>query len=186
MLQDMKKSKPPYNQNAVIRGALRRAFARSPYVLEKMQESRREVPRYNKDGTRAKKNWVQRQCEVCQNWVGSTKITIDHISPVVSVDNGFQDWNVYIDRLWCNTLGKANLQRICDECHDKKTAKERFERMYTREENQLLRLSSKGTKLEDRRAFLKKFTKKRLDKFPYPQTFKDLINAMRTACGMKV
>lgn len=127
------KKKPPYNQNAAIRGALRRAFARSPVVQEKMSESRREVPRYLKDGTRAKKDWVQRQCEVCKQWVGSTKLAIDHVDPVISVQDGFQDWNVFIARLWCD---KSNLQRICDTCHDNKTKQERISRLlkqYTEE-----------------------------------------------------
>ncbi len=178
------KKKPPYNQNAVIRGALRRAFARSPLVVEKMQESRREVPRFNKDGTRAKKNWVQRQCEVCQNWVGSTKITIDHIDPVISVDDGFQDWNEFVARLWCD---KSNLQRICDDCHDKKTAKERFERMYHNELTLLNDLTSgTGAPKDTVKKFVKKFTKKRIEKFPYPQEFKDRIRNLRRFVGMKV
>lgn len=104
-----------------------------------MQESRREVPRYNKDGSRHKKDSVQRQCEVCQNWVGSTKIAVDHIDPVIPVTghavqtNGDQDWNEFVSRLWC---AYANLQRICDECHDKKTYAERIDRLtkqYTKE-----------------------------------------------------
>jgi len=127
------KKKPPYNQNSVIRGALRRAFARSPLVQEIMAASRREVPRYRKDGSLAKKPAVQRQCEVCGAWVGSTKIVVDHREPVVSVDDGFNDWNEFIARLWCD---KANLQRICDPCHDKKTGAERIARLtkkYTEE-----------------------------------------------------
>lgn len=120
------KKKPKYNQNSVIRGALRRAFARSPTVQEVMQASRREVPRYKADGTRHKKNWVQRQCEVCDQWVPSSKMAVDHINPVVSVDDGFNDWNEFIARLWCD---KKNLQRICDDCHDKKTASERIARL---------------------------------------------------------
>lgn len=142
------KKKPKYNQNSAIRGALRRAFARSPLVQEKMAESRREVPKYNKDGSLAKKPSVQRQCEVCLNWVGSTKIAIDHIDPVIpvtghaTVENGRQDWNEFIDRLWCNDGGKANLQRICDSCHDSKTASERIERLtkqYTEELDEIER-----------------------------------------------
>lgn len=121
----MAKKPTKYNQNAVIRGALRRAFARSPLVQQKMAESRREVPRYNKDGSRSKKDAVQRQCEVCKSWVGSTKIAVDHINPVVSVDDGFQDWNEFVDRLWCDI---KNLQRICDTCHDVKTNIERTTR----------------------------------------------------------
>lgn len=122
----MAKKKPKYNPNSVIRGALRRAFARSPMVQEVMNESRREVPRYKQDGTRHKKNWVQRQCQVCNNWESSSKMAVDHIIPVVSVDEGFQDWNEFVDRLWCN---KSNLQRICDICHDKKTGTERITRL---------------------------------------------------------
>lgn len=122
----MAKKKPKYNQNSVIRGALRRAFARSPIVLEIMQASRRESPRYKKDGTRHKKNWVQRQCEVCNAWVSSSKIVADHIAPVVSVEEGFQDWNEFVARLWCDP---KNLQRICHTCHDKKTQEERIARL---------------------------------------------------------
>jgi 5-methylcytosine-specific restriction endonuclease McrA len=133
------KKKPKYNQNSVIRGALRRAFARSPLVQEVMQESRREEPRYNKDGSRHKKNWVKRQCQVCNNWVSTSKMAVDHINPVVSVDDGFNDWNEFIARLWCD---KTNLQRICDDCHDKKTQEERVARLlkqYTEELNDLER-----------------------------------------------
>jgi 5-methylcytosine-specific restriction endonuclease McrA len=133
----MAKKKPKYNPNSVIRGALRRAFARSPLVQEVMAESRREEPRYKQDGTRHKKNWVQRQCQVCGNWESSSKMAVDHIQPVVSVDNGFQDWNEFITRLWCD---KSNLQRICDTCHDKKTTEERIARLlkqYTEELDQI-------------------------------------------------
>jgi hypothetical protein len=115
-----------FNENAAIRGALRRIFARSPLVVEKMQESRREIPRYNKDGSRAKKDWVQRQCEVCLSWVGSTKIVIDHKEPVISVNKGFVDWNTFVARLWCSI---DNLQRICSTCHDLKTQTERISRL---------------------------------------------------------
>lgn len=122
----MAKTKSKYNQNSAIRGALRRAFARSPAVQEIMSESRREVPRYKKDGTLHKKNAVQRQCQVCGEWVSSSKMSVDHIIPVISVEEGFQDWNEFVDRLWCD---KSNLQRICDPCHDIKTKGERIERL---------------------------------------------------------
>jgi len=151
-----------YNQSSVIRGALRRAFARSPLVVEKMQESRREVPRYLKDGSRAKKDWVQRQCEVCSSWVGSTKISIDHKNPVVSVQDGFNDWNEFVDRLWCP---KENLQRICDECHNTKTQAERIGRLtlqYNKELDQLeAELKAKTIKTSDALKTLKKYLAKK-------------------------
>lgn len=135
----MAKKKPAFNQEMSIRGVNRRLFARSPLVQEKLDESRQEFPRYKKDGSRAKKNWVKRQCEVCSQWVGSTKIAIDHIDPVVPPDgfpSHFDMWDritLFLKRLWCD---KANLQRICDDCHDKKTYSERIERLkikYTEE-----------------------------------------------------
>lgn len=122
----MAKKQYKYNKNSVIRGALRRAFARSPIVQEIINESRREVPRYKKDGTRHKKNLVERQCQVCNGWVSSSKMAVDHIVPVISIDDGFQDWNEFINRLWCD---KSNLQRICSICHDIKTHKERISRL---------------------------------------------------------
>jgi hypothetical protein len=133
------KKKPPFNQEMSIRGANRRLFARSPIVQEKLAESRQEFPRYKKDGSRAKKNWVKRQCEVCFQWTLSSKIAIDHIDPVVP-PNGFpahfdiwQRINMFLQRLWCD---KSNLQRICDPCHDSKTYKEKIDRLtkkYTQE-----------------------------------------------------
>ena len=122
----MTKKRPPYNQNAMIRGAIRRTFSRSPVVREVLMGGRQEVPKYNKDGSLSKKPAVQYQCEVCDAWVSSTKVTVDHIEPVISVDDGFVDWNQFVDRLFCN---KSNLQRICDDCHDKKTYKERIARL---------------------------------------------------------
>lgn len=132
----MKKKQPPFNQEMAIRGANRRLFARSPSVREKLEESRQEFPRYKKDGSLAKKPWVKRQCEVCNQWVGSTKIAIDHIDPVVPPDGFPEDadmWdriNVFLKRLWCD---KKNLQRICDDCHDKKTKEERDHRSSTKD-----------------------------------------------------
>lgn len=139
----MAKKRPPFNQEMAIRGANRRLFARSPFVVEKLEESRQEFPRYKKDGTLAKKPWVKRQCEVCKSWVGSTKIAIDHIDPVVPPDGfpaDFDLWDritLFLKRLWCD---KSNLQRICDHCHDKKTSAERIERLkikYTQELDEL-------------------------------------------------
>jgi len=116
------KKKPKYNQNSAIRSALRRTFSRSPIVREVLMSGRREVPKYCKDGTRAKKDSVQYKCNVCNKWVGSTKCEVDHIKPVIDNEIGFQTWEIFIARLFCNIL---NLQIICSDCHDKKTTAER-------------------------------------------------------------
>jgi|ERR1035437_478567 hypothetical protein len=144
----MAKKKPKFNQEMAIRGANRRLFARSPLVFEKLNESRQEFARYKKDGSRAKKNWVKRQCEVCNKWVGSSHIAIDHIDPVVppaGFPAHYDIWdrtNVFLRRLWCDTSGKANLQRICDTCHDKKTQEERITRLFTKYHGELDQIES--------------------------------------------
>jgi len=147
-----------------------------------MSESRREVPRINKDGSVAKKPWVQRQCEVCLDWFSTTKIAIDHCIPVVSVDTGFVDWNQFIERLWSP---KENLQRICTECHKKKTANERFERMLKSEWTELRKCEEEDTQPQNKE-FLKKFTPGRLKKFEYPQDFIDRILIQRKRFGLRI
>jgi hypothetical protein len=164
----VKKKKPPFNQEMAIRGTNRRLFARSPIVVEKKEESRQEFPRYKKDGTLAKKPWVRRQCEVCNEWVGSTKIAIDHIDPVVPPEGfpaTFDMWDritLFLKRLWCD---KANLQRICDPCHDIKTNAERIARLtkqYTGELDSIEKtILSNQYNSKDLRKMLSKYTAKK-------------------------
>ena len=131
------KKRPKYNQNAAIRGALRRQFSRSPIVREVLMKVRREIPKFNKNGSRAKKDAVQYCCNVCGQWVGSTSVTVDHITPVIDVQAGFVDWNQFVDRLFC---GPQNLQVICDTCHNSKTQGERIARLLTQYTEELDRL----------------------------------------------
>ena len=183
--------KTPFNQEMAIRGANRRLFTRSPIVIEKLNESRQEFPRYKKDGSRHKKNWVKRQCEVCSQWVSSTQIAVDHIDPVVPL-GGFPDhldmWDrilIFLQRLWCD---KANLQRICDDCHDKKTAKERFEKTLRTEKAliaEIINISQPGFEAEIKKK-LKKFTRKKLSDPRYPSDFVETVKRLRTNYKMKV
>jgi len=102
-------------------------------VREVLMKVRREVPKFNKDGSRAKKDAVQYCCGACGQWVGSTKCAVDHITPVIAVETGFVDWNDFVSRLFC---GPENLQVICDPCHNAKTQAERIARLtiqYTQE-----------------------------------------------------
>lgn len=131
-MTDSPKPKKPrhWNENAQLRGAWRRKFTQSPIVDEIMDAGTRRVPRYNKDGSRAKVDSKEIHCQVCNQWVkaslnGKNNAQVDHIIPVIDVLNvtgEVKDWNEYHDRLFCN---KSNLQRICSPCHDMKTKKER-------------------------------------------------------------
>lgn len=72
--------------------------------------------------------WVSRglyKCAVCQNIMPSKGMHVDHIDPVVSPEQGFIDWDIYISRLFCSA---DNLQLLCEPCHKTKTDKEREER----------------------------------------------------------
>lgn len=177
------KQRPKYNQNAAIRGALRRAFARSPIVQEIMTESRREVPRYKKDGSRHKKNLVQRQCQVCGEWSSSSKMAVDHVVPVISIDDGFNDWNEFITRLWCD---RSNLQRICNTCHDKKTQDERIERLYKKYDHELNSLESMIKNLENiKNISTAKELNKQLSKYTSKKKTKGLEKIVQRAQALK-
>lgn len=156
------KKRPPFNQNAAIRGALRRTFSRSPVVREVLMEGRREVPKYNKDGSRAKKDAVQYSCQTCGEWVSSTKVQVDHFTPVISPTLGFENWETFIERLFC---GKDNLRRICRDCHQIKTNAERQARQLIKD-NELLEQIQNSDDEEFIREGLKKFTKKKLQVYP--------------------
>lgn len=50
-----------------------------------------------------------------------TETQADHILSVIDEDTGFQDWNEFIDRLFCDASG---YQILCKKCHQKKSSKE--------------------------------------------------------------
>ena len=151
-----------WNQEAAIRGALRRTFSRSPIIREVLFKVRREVPKYNQDGARSKKDAVQYRCNVCGTYVGSTKVSVDHINPVVSVSEGFIDFNTFIARLFCDS---ANLQVICDSCHNTKTQTERISRLlgqYDKELDDLeLKVKTKSISNSEALKTLKKYISKK-------------------------
>lgn len=166
----MSQKKPSWNQNAVIRGAIRRVFSRSPVKIDVLMKVRREVPRILKDGSRGKKDCVQYQCNVCKNWIGSTKVEVDHVAPVIELnEKGFVDWNLFVERLFC---GPENLQVICDFCHDKKTHEEQLKRQAAKDRVALdlieERLKSAWTLEEEK--ILKKQVAKFLTKKKAPET----------------
>lgn len=134
-----KKKKPKYNKNSAIRSAIRRAFSRSPVVQEVLKEARTEEPKYNKNGSLAKKPSVFYTCAECKKKFKGTEVAVDHIDPVIPIDQTFKDWNTFVDRLGWEV--KENLQVLCSyllknkhlhgdipSCHHKKTQEEKAAR----------------------------------------------------------
>lgn len=175
------KKRSPYNENAAIRGSIRRTFSRSPVVREVLAKVRREVPKYNKDGSRSKKNAVQYECNICKQYVSSTKVAVDHIDPVIHPEHGFKDWNEFVARLFCDA---SNLQPVCDNCHQSKSNLERFNRNLIKDREKLEQMKKAvAIGMADYRAIkrdLAKFTNKKLES--YPQDLKEMALWLKAAC----
>ncbi len=159
------------------RNALRRAFSRSPVIQEIMATNKRKVPKFNKDGTRAKVDAVEHLCEMCGQWKRSSKglkVVVDHIDPVIDPQIGFIDLNTYFARLWCD---KVNLQKICGECHRTKTNAEWVVRRFKDDEKLLNDLEQcKDPKVIKKS--LKRFKKKL---HLYPLEFQNRIKVLMGA-----
>ena len=86
--------------------------------------SRRWSPIYTtkKNARIARNTYV---CSRCKNKVGNKDIKVDHTHPVVSVEDGFVDYNTYIQRMFVEIDG---LTAMCKKCHDLKTLVENKQR----------------------------------------------------------
>jgi hypothetical protein len=86
--------------------------------------SRRWSPIYTtkKNARVARNTYI---CSNCRNKVGNKDICVDHKNPVVSVEDGFVDWNVYIQRMFVESDG---LTALCKKCHHFKTLVENKQR----------------------------------------------------------
>jgi len=118
----MSKKKNKWNENSVIRGAIRRVFSRSPLVQEVRRKVRQERTQYNRDGKPSKKKAVFYQCAICGKWIRAKDASVDHKIPVIDPLKGFESWDIFVSRLFCKA---ENLWLLCSCCHDKKTAEER-------------------------------------------------------------
>jgi len=62
------------------------------------------------------------KCAACSNEFVAKDVQVDHIEPVVDPKSGFQTWDNYIDRMFCEAF---NFQVLCKPCHAEKTAAEK-------------------------------------------------------------
>lgn len=97
-------------ERSIIIALLRRASLRWLARFEVIKESRVDRGKY--------------MCVKCKQQVGSRDFHIDHKKPVIPV-TGFDDWNGFIERLFCN---KTGLQLLCKPCHKLKSNKENKKR----------------------------------------------------------
>lgn len=124
------------DEKRMVIGAIRRLFRQSPQFKKVHEESRVEIPKYNKDGSLSKKPSVKKTCEVCGELFSSGNIAIDHIEPMTPLHLTDNDLD-YIEIVRNIICKEDNLQRICNPkkgkkpgflefCHQKKTHEENY------------------------------------------------------------
>lgn len=94
-------------KKAFVINALRRASVKWPARTEIKRLARVERGKY--------------LCAGCGSIARAKDVSVDHVEPCIDPEKGFEDWNTYIDRLFCPAL---NLQVLCKECHDTKSKAE--------------------------------------------------------------
>ena len=121
----------PGRLKTFITSTLRGGFRKFPPKYETLKEAS-VGKKINPKTKRLAEHYI---CNSCKGEFPSKEVQIDHINPVVCPKEGFINWDIYIDRLFCLEyidgklyINKDNLQVLCSECHDKKTALERGER----------------------------------------------------------
>lgn len=111
----MTKKKRTPSRTTFAKGAMRRASLMWPPISEARKLARRERGKY--------------ECAACKELFGAKEVQIDHIFPVVDIIKGWESWDVYIERLFCDV---DNLACLCKNCHEVKTASEVHMRAYAR------------------------------------------------------
>lgn len=91
------------------------------WLLKHLRRVSKYWPEKTKAYHRVKVDRGQYRCESCEQIFKQHELQIDHINPVVDVLKGFEDWNTYIARLFCDS---DNLQALCKPCHSIKSGLE--------------------------------------------------------------
>lgn len=123
MNQESKRPKLSPHDIRLIKGALRRAFARSEYY-------RSIADQYNIEHSDPKHPRCHRWkwCAICGQVTPSWKTDLDHKSPVVPLDRHDEDMDPHelLDRIFS---APDNLWILCEMCHNNKTSVERSQRV---------------------------------------------------------
>jgi 5-methylcytosine-specific restriction endonuclease McrA len=123
-----KKEWTPARKKAFIISVLRSGSRRWPQKYETLNEAKTEK-KINKATGRLAQHFL---CKGCSKEFPAKLVQVDHVKPVVDPAIGFQNWDTFIERLFCD---KGNLQVLCKACHDFKTS---LEKQKTKKEKQKL------------------------------------------------
>jgi 5-methylcytosine-specific restriction endonuclease McrA len=101
-----------------VTSTLRAGSRRWPPKYETLNAAKTEKKTNVKTGRLAQ----HYKCAGCKEEFTQKDVQVDHIKPVVDPKKGFISWDVYIDRMFCES---KNLQVLCKDCHTTKTKKEK-------------------------------------------------------------
>lgn len=101
-----------------IRSGLRAMWQKYPVKWQVLQEAKRAY-----EGTDKRIKW-EYQCNSCKQWFLGKNVSVDHIEPAGSLKT-YDDLPRFVQRLLCE---RENLQVLCKDCHDQKSAEERKQR----------------------------------------------------------
>lgn len=138
-------------ERGLIKGGIRRVFSRSELRRVVIDASRRNYT----DGNRPRvKKWSD--CPVCERFVPTYLMEVDHITPIVPLDRSLEDmsWDEIVNRIWCDP---GNLKAVCKDCHKIKTKAETKERaIYRKKAKKAMIDEMKGVLSKKERRSLKK------------------------------
>ncbi len=106
------------------------------WLLKHLRRVSKYWPEKTKVYHRVKVDKGQYRCESCAEVFKQHELQIDHINPVIDINDGFIDWNTYVARLFCDS---ENLQALCKPCHQMKSS---FENEVRREVKKINRKNS--------------------------------------------
>lgn len=110
-----KKPKKGPSRETFAKGALRRASLMWKPISECRRLARVERGLY--------------LCAICKGHFPAKQTQVDHRESVISVTEGWQGWDTYIERLFCDV---ENLDLLCKNCHEAKTTMEVQMRAFSR------------------------------------------------------
>lgn len=111
----MAKKEKKLNKSTWVKGVLRRASLRWPPRNEALVRARVARGDY--------------ECAMCKGIFKRQQVDLDHISPVVDVEDGFTGFDEFVETLFCDV---ENFAVLCKECHAQKTSLEVQYRKYAR------------------------------------------------------
>jgi 5-methylcytosine-specific restriction endonuclease McrA len=111
----MIKNNPNYN---LIKKALRGVARYMPSKQKCLELAKHPTEK----GKRGGAMYICAHCGLC---FPLKDVQVDHIEPVAPLDKEIEDWNEYIERIFCD---HTKLQVLCKECHQVKSNRENEER----------------------------------------------------------